>query len=144
MPISKICLTDVNIWLALVAEGHEQHRAARAWFLSLGDGEALFCRVSQMGFLRLLTQPAVMKAGVLSPEEAWKTYVALRQEPRVAFAGEPMGIEATWVRLMRGATSSHTWTDAYLAALAIGHKYTLVSFDRGFRRWKELSFRLLT
>jgi toxin-antitoxin system PIN domain toxin len=144
MPISKICLIDINIWLALVAEGHEDHRAARAWFLSLGQREALFCRVSQMGFLRLLTQPAVMKNGVLSPEEAWKTYQVLRQDPRVAFVGEPIGLESAWIRLTRGATGAQNWTDAYLAAFALGHRYTLVSFDRGFRRWKELSFQLLT
>ncbi len=36
-----------------------------------------------------------------------------------------------------------SWTDAYLAAFAIGHSYTLVSFDRGFGRWRDLRFQLL-
>jgi toxin-antitoxin system PIN domain toxin len=143
MPISKISLTDVNIWLALVAEGHAHHRVAREWFLSLGDREAVFCRVSQMGLLRLLTQPAVMNKGALSPEQAWRTYEVLRQDSRVAFVGEPMGLESIWMRLMNEAASGQAWTDAYLAAFALGHQYTLVSFDRGFRRWQGLSLRLL-
>jgi toxin-antitoxin system PIN domain toxin len=143
MPISKICLTDVNTWLALVAEGHVYHRLARDWFSSLGEREAVFCRVSQMGLLRLLTQPAVMNKGVMSPELAWKAYQALRHDPRVAFAGEPAGLESTWMRLMNEAASGQVWTDAYLAAFALGHQYTLVSCDRGFRRWKTLSFHLI-
>ena len=144
MPISKICLTDVNTWLALVAEGHVHHRAAREWFLSLGEREAVFCRITQMGLLRLLTQPAVMNKGAMTPEQAWKAYQSLRHDSRVAFAGEPIGLESTWMRLMNEAASAHAWTDAYLAAFALGHQYTLVSFDRGFQRWKELSLRLLT
>jgi toxin-antitoxin system PIN domain toxin len=144
MPISKICLTDVNTWLALVAEGHVHHRAAREWFLSLGEREAVFCRVSQMGLLRLLTQPAVMSGGALSPEQAWKVYQGLRHDPRVAFAGEPMGLESSWMRLMNEAGSGKVWTDAYLAAFALGHQYKLVSFDHGFSRWKSLSFHLLS
>jgi toxin-antitoxin system PIN domain toxin len=143
MLTSKICLTDVNTWLALVAEGHVHHRVAREWFLSLGERQAVFCRVSQMGLLRLLTQPAVMNRGVMSPGQAWKTYQALRQDSRVAFAGEPIGLESTWMRLMNESGSGHAWTDAYLAAFALGHQYTLVSFDRGFQRWKDLSFHLI-
>ena len=144
MRISKICLTDVNTWLALLAEGHLHHRVAREWFLSLGERQAVFCRVSQMGLLRLLTQPAVMNKGTMSPEQAWKTYQTLRQDSRVAFAGEPTGLESTWMRLMNESGSGRAWTDAYLAAFALGHQYTLASFDRGFQKWKELSFHLIS
>ena len=140
---SKTCLIDVNTWLALAAPGHDHHRAARRWFSSLGEREAVFCRVTQMGFLRLLTRPAVMQTDVLKPRQAWKLYEDLRRDWRVDFAGEPIGLEARWIALMNGSSGANTWTDAYLAAFAMGHNYTLVSFDRGFGHWKALAFHLL-
>ncbi len=138
MPTSKICLTDVNTWLALAAPGHLQHAAALRWFESLDEGQAVFCRITQMGFLRLLTNASVMKTDRLSAPQAWALYRNLRSDWRVRFASEPAGLESTWIALMReGAQGANSWTDAYLAAFAIGHRYTLVSFDRGFQRWKN-------
>jgi toxin-antitoxin system PIN domain toxin len=144
MPKSKTCLTDVNTWLALAAPGHVHHLTARRWFESLGEGEAVFCRITQMGLLRLLTQASVMKTDVLSPEQAWRLYRQLRRDWRVAFAAEPAGLESVWIELMSTVPSgSRTWTDAYLAAFAIECSYMMATFDRGFEKWKSLSLRLL-
>jgi predicted nucleic acid-binding protein len=60
MPRSKTFLIDANVWLALASERHEHDAAARNWFMSLGEGEAAFCRITQMTLLRLLTSPAVI------------------------------------------------------------------------------------
>ena len=144
MPRSKTCLTDVNVWVALAAERHEHHSRARAWFYSLGEEEAVFCRVTQMGFLRLLTSRAVMGEDALDPLDAWQRYRYLRLDWRVSFSSEPAGLEQAWVDLMATGRGARSWTDAYLAAFAMGHGYTLVSFDQGFSRWKNLSFRLLS
>ena len=48
-------LPDVNVWIALAAERHTLHRAARHWFSKLQDEKLAFCRLTQLGFLRLLT-----------------------------------------------------------------------------------------
>jgi len=141
---SKTCLVDVNVWLALAAERHEHHRIANRWFQSLGEETAAFCRVSQMGFLRLLSNPKVLAEDALEPVNAWDTYRRLRRDFRVTFAGEPNGLEALWVKLVRVAPTQSSWTDAYLAAMAIGCEYRLVTFDRGFRRWKQLRLELLS
>lgn len=61
---------DVNIWIAIAAAGHLHHRTAKEWFDSIDD-PIVFSRVTQMGFLRLLTNPKVMGGEVLSPEHAW-------------------------------------------------------------------------
>jgi predicted nucleic acid-binding protein len=37
-----------------------------------------------------------------------------------------------------------SWTDAYLAAFAEAHSYSLVTFDAGFRRWLTLNLTLLS
>lgn len=143
MPRSKTCLTDVNVWIALATERHEHHAAAREWFLSLDEEGAAFCRVTQMGFVRLLGNRAVMSQDVLNPLDAWERYTHLRRDWRVTFASEPAGMEQMWVDFMRSGLPGRSWTDAYLAAFAAGHQYTLVSFDRGFGRWKDLRFRPL-
>ncbi len=51
-------LADVNFWLAITFESHVHHASAKQWFeqLSLSDGCA-FCRLTQQGFLRLVTNP---------------------------------------------------------------------------------------
>ncbi len=139
---SKTCLTDVNVWLALATDRHVHHAAATAWFRSLPEEGAVFCRVTQMGLLRLLANRAVMGEDVLSPAVAWGRYALLRRDWRVGFAPEPLGFEQRWIALMTQAGGA-SWTDAYLAAFALGHGYSLASFDGGFRRWKELRFHLL-
>ena len=48
-------LLDVNVWIALAAERHTHHRVARYWFSNLQDEKLAFCRLTQLGFLRLLT-----------------------------------------------------------------------------------------
>jgi predicted nucleic acid-binding protein len=46
------CLADVNVWIALAAEHHFHHPAARRWFQALRGEKFAFCRITQMGFLR--------------------------------------------------------------------------------------------
>jgi hypothetical protein len=41
------CLPDVNVWIALAAERHIHHRAARHWFNNLGDEKLVFCRMAE-------------------------------------------------------------------------------------------------
>ena len=44
-----ISLPDVNIWIALAAEGHVHHVPARDWFIAQEDASVAFCRIAQMG-----------------------------------------------------------------------------------------------
>ena len=132
MPISKTYLPDINVWLALTAERHLHHGSARDWFEAM-DGTALFCRVTQMGLLRLLCNPKVLEDDVLTATEAWDLYRALRTNPRVEFSIEPAGIEGTWERMTRDRSlGPATWTDLYLAAFAELRQARVVSFDRSF------------
>ncbi|MGA7414414.1 MAG: hypothetical protein WBW33_28345 [Bryobacteraceae bacterium] len=58
---------DVNVWIALAAERHTLHHAARQWFSNLQDEKLTFCRLTQLGFLRLLTNKHVMQEEVMEP-----------------------------------------------------------------------------
>jgi uncharacterized protein len=142
--INSTALVDVNVWLALAYEGHVHHSAAIAWLDQAPPRKAGFCRVTQLGFLRLLTNRSVMSGSVLSQRESWGCYEKFRSDDRVIFLDEPASIESTWKKLTRSARSdAGTWTDAYLAGFAIAESLAFVTFDRGFTRYNHLSLALL-
>ena len=136
-------LPDVNVWIAIAADRHEHHDLARQWFDS-AVAPVCFCRVTQMGFLRLLTNPKVMGEDSLSPAGAIAVYRQLASDERVRFAPEPPNIESAWISLMSAREASgSTWTDAYLAAFALEAGFRLISFDRGMRHWPALALDVL-
>jgi toxin-antitoxin system PIN domain toxin len=124
------CLPDVNVWIALAAERHTLHRAARHWFGNLQDQRIAFCRLTQLGFLRLLTNKHVMQEEVMLPGQAWDAYRVLRLDRRIGYVAEPSELPETWQAFTEGALSSpNLWTDAYLCAFAHAARLTLVTFD---------------
>ena len=136
---------DVNVWTALTYERHVHHRVATMWFESLGSStRVFFCRVTQLGLLRLLTTEAVMgEEEVMSQAEAWEAYDRWLQDDRVTFLAEPPGIEEAfraWSRSARPAPKD--WADSYLAAFASTANLTLVTFDRALRSKAEHSLIL--
>jgi uncharacterized protein len=134
MPTSKITLPDLNVWVALASDRHFHHKLARDWFASVGEASAAFCRVTQMGFLRLLTNSRIMGDDVLNQRQAWSVYEQLAGDPRVIFALEPPDVEPVWKKLTQSAfRAGGLWRDAYIAALALLHSFPVVSFDRGFQ-----------
>lgn len=140
-----ISLPDVNVWIALAAEGHVHHVPARDWFTAQPDASVAFCRIAQMGMLRLLTNPKVMGRAPRSIVQAWETFAQLRADRRLVFAAEPERVESAWRRLMTHAgVGPSSWTDAYLGAFADAHSYSLVTFDAGFRRWSAIKLTLLS
>jgi toxin-antitoxin system PIN domain toxin len=105
-------LPDVNVWIALAAERHTLHGAARHWFASLQDEKLAFCRLTQLGFLRLLTNKHVMQEEVMKPHEAWEAYRVLRLGQRIGYLPEPHELPETWQAFTEGPLSSpNLWTD---------------------------------
>ena len=140
-----ISMPDVNVWIALAAEGHLHHGPARDWFAAQPDASVAFCRITQMGLLRLLTNPNVMGRAPRSIAQAWEIFTRLRNDRRLVFAMEPDGVESAWRQLMmQKGVGASSWTDAYLAAFAQEHSYELITFDAGFARWAKLKLSLLS
>ena len=124
-------LPDVNVWIALAADKHIHHPLARSWFAGLREEKLWFCRLTQLGFLRLLTNKQVMQDEVVSPEGAWQAYNSMRADRRIGYLAEPSGLTETWDMPAAGRLgSSNVWTDAYLCAFAQAAGLTLVTFDR--------------
>lgn len=137
-------LPDVNVWIALAVAQHVHHRSAQKWLSETSGDTLAFCRVTQMGLLRLLTNHRVMSSDVFSPEGAWRLLEQIRQNDQVIFVAEPFGLERSWREMTRvHKTGANFWTDVYLSAFAQLAEYTLVTFDRGFSNHKLLSFQIL-
>ena len=51
-------LVDVGVWLAAIWGRHAHHPVAAGWFNRQTD-DMVFCRVTQMSLLRLLSNPAI-------------------------------------------------------------------------------------
>jgi toxin-antitoxin system PIN domain toxin len=129
----KFYFPDVNVWLALAYRGHQHHPTASAWFEGVEAEEAIFCRFTQLGFLRLLTHPAIMRDEVMTQQEAWKAYDQLASDARVSFfpETEPERVEAALRALTATSRFAHQqWPDAYLAAFAKASDLTMVTFDK--------------
>ena len=54
--VDSTCLPDVNVWIAIAADEH--HATAGQWFDTVSV-PVCFCRITQMLFLRLLTNAKV-------------------------------------------------------------------------------------
>lgn len=129
---SSFLFPDVNVWLALSYQRHVHYPAARAWFERLeDDARACFCRLTQIGLLRLLTTVAVMSEDeVLSQVGAWRVYDNWIADDRVIFLEEPPNLDQVFrifSRQQRPAPKD--WSDSYLCAFAETSGLHLVTFD---------------
>lgn len=138
-------LCDVNVLLALVTDRHAAHAAAVHWLDNVPAGGATICRIAQMGLLRLLNNPAVMREDVLDTDACWALWHRLLEDERLRFAPtEPPGLDTAFERFTSGrAFTPKLWTDAYLAAYAQASGVVLVTFDQGFRQFVNLTCHVL-
>jgi len=138
-------LCDVNFLLALVTDRHVHHGIAVHRFGQILKREAIVCRPAQVGLLRLLNNPAVMREDVLETTACWELWHALLGDERINFtAAEPAGIESAFEKMTTGrAFTPRLWSDAYLAAYAFTGGLTVVTFDNGFRQFSGLNCDVL-
>ncbi len=140
------CFVDVNVLVALFHERHQFSERAIDW-LNTQDAHAsiAICRVVQLGVLRILTRPSIMKQDVLSAKTFWRGWDKLMVDDRFALVDEPPSLSQTWRALSTSFPKGQcAETDVYLAAFAIARGDTLISFDAGFKKFANLSFELLS
>jgi uncharacterized protein len=140
--MTAVC--DVNTLLALCYQGHIHHTQAVAWFDQQDDLSVILCRMTQLGLLRLLTNPAVMRTDVRTLEQAWGVYDLLISDGRIEFENEPADVDSHLRRLSNfEQVSPKLWQDAYLAAFASAGNHSMVTFDQGFKKFNGLRLILL-
>jgi uncharacterized protein len=127
--MSSLSFPDMNVWLALATIEHVHAALARRWW-NAEDGSIAFCRLTQLGFLRLMTTAAAMDGKPLSIAEAWKVYDRLYDDDRVTFVAEPPDVEERFREKAASRTASpKVWADAWLLAFAQEAGGVLVTFD---------------
>lgn len=123
-------LLDVGVWLAGLWGKHPDHEAVQKWRTTKEESLA-FCRVTQMGLLRLLTNPSVLREDTLSRARAWDVLDSVSSDDRVTFLDEPAGLQLHWRALSARDDKSHKlWTDDYLAAFALASGAPFATLDR--------------
>jgi toxin-antitoxin system PIN domain toxin len=130
-------LIDVNVWLAMTWNQHPQHHPASRWQDSIDRGRLLFCRFTMMGFLRLLTNQAVMGDSTVSVSGALELYDVWRDDPRVDMAHEPFGTEAPFRHALARfgrLPATKAIADCYLIGFAEAAGAQIVTFDKGLAR----------
>jgi hypothetical protein len=127
-------LIDINVWLAMTWDRHPQHSSAARWYESTGRAAFRFCRLTMLGFIRLLTNRKVMGDSTQTLMGAFELYDRWRQDPRVGLVAEPAGVEtlfrqaaAPFARL----PATKAVADCYLVAFAEASGAHLVTFDKG-------------
>jgi toxin-antitoxin system PIN domain toxin len=128
-----IYLPDVNIWVALTSDRHIHHSIANQWLQTISEDQIAFCRITELGLLRLVTNARVMSEDVLSASQGWSVYHELLADRRVIFLPEQAGFTECWQESVKGILGGpNAWTDAYLTAFAAHVDATVVTLDRRF------------
>lgn len=129
-------LIDVNVWLALSWNQHAHHATAHSWLRKrkLDNGRLLFCRVTQLGLLRLLANKAILGDEALTLSEAFAVFDQWMADPRCDFSVEASDLDLPLRTIAgsfpkRGATKA--LMDSYLVAFAFFEGSTLVTLDQG-------------
>lgn len=137
-------LVDANVLLHAVNRASPRHRQARAWLdEALTKGEAVgFTWLVLLAFLRLATHPAIFPRP-LGTEEALDVVRGWLAQPSAVLV-EPTHrhLDVLASLLLDSGTAGNLVSDAHLAAIAVEHAATLVSFDADFGRFRGLRWRM--
>ena len=128
----KPALLDVNILTALLWPTHEHHDAAHRWFARRADAPWATCSLTQLGFVRIISNPAFSR-DALSPVEALALLGENLAHTAHEFWTESLQLPPA-VKGMEARLQGHRQlTDAYLLALAHRRDGVVATFDRGLR-----------
>ncbi len=141
------CLYDTNVWVALAFAAHPHHGIASQHFQLRDSAQPVaFCRVTQQAFLRLVTTTVIQQtygSSLITNADAWAKNQDLLALPQVLWLDEPAGFVDQWSALAcLPSASPKVWTDAYLAAFAIGHDLQLVTIDSDFKNFEKFGMNL--
>lgn len=131
--MTSLIFPDLNVWLSLSLRAHSHHARAWSWYQSLRNEEELaFCRMTQLGLLRLLTTEGAAGKETLTQTGAWAVYDRWVNKGGATYLEEPFGIETEFrFYAQRPTPSPKEWGDSYLVAFAAAASLPLVTFDKG-------------
>ena len=136
----KAALLDINILTALLWPAHEHHEAAHRWFGGRADARWATCSLTQLGFVRIVSNPAFSR-DALSPADGLALLGDNLTHPAHEFWSDSLQLPAAVRGMEASLQGDKQLTAAYLLALAHRRKGVLATFDRGLRTLAGDAFR---
>lgn len=123
-------LLDVSTCLAGFWPAHVFHEPTRSWLNDASDDSLGLCRVVHLGWLRLLTNSAVLGEDVLTRAEAWNFVASVLTDARFGWIDETDTVDERFAQLAAIPDRSHKlWTDDYLASVALAGGHSFATLD---------------
>jgi toxin-antitoxin system PIN domain toxin len=123
-------LPDVNVLIALLWPAHAQHGAALGWFRRRGRLGWATCPHTEIGFIRIVSNPAFSRDAV-SPGEAAALLRSNTSLSRHQFWPEEDPPSAALAAFGSSLQGHQQVADAYLLQFAAKRGGRLATFDRG-------------
>jgi uncharacterized protein len=133
-------LPDANVWINALNSTAPAHGACRRWLDRVtSTGAVLLVNdLTECALLRVATHP---KLSIATPEAAMEFHSALLDYPLTLRASPGERHREILHALIRNhSLVGNDLNDAWLAALAMDRKATLVSLDHGFARFPDLTW----
>ncbi|HEY5914846.1 MAG TPA: PIN domain-containing protein [Verrucomicrobiae bacterium] len=115
-------LLDVSSLLALLSEAHTQHKRVDVW---QEKQRLAVCPISELGFVRLSTNPSVGGATMADARRTLKDWLEKRKPEFIPCDAALLDTDP--------APGSAQTTDFYLAGLAEKHGMQLATLDQGIK-----------
>jgi uncharacterized protein len=129
---SDLLLLDVNVLLALAWPNHQFHAAATQR-LELSGEKWATCALTQLGFIRLSSNPAAVTTAKAPAEAARLLAVMVRDPLHVYLKSLRAPSDEPSIKVFERILGSKQVTDAYLMNLARQHKAKFMTFDARLR-----------
>lgn len=137
-------IIDANVLLYAVDATAPDHELSRTWLdrTLAGRETAGLPWVSLLAFIRIGTHPRIMDAPMTAPDAVEQVERWLAEPAALVVAPTQRHPRLLSSLLTAAGRGGALVTDAHLAALAVEHDATVVSFDRDFARFDGVRHRL--
>jgi toxin-antitoxin system PIN domain toxin len=127
--VTSVCLLDVNVLIALMWPAHEHHPKVQRWFGQHARSGWATCPITQAGFIRLITNPA-LTTDAIPPEQAIRVLETVTDHPAHRFWPDAITVPEALRPAGNRLTGHKQVMDAYLIGLARHHKGSVATLDR--------------
>jgi uncharacterized protein len=127
-----VALLDINVLMALAWPTHIHHDAAHRWFAANQGTSWATCPHTELGFLRLSIQPAVVRTSI-SFADAMRALTISLAAPEHEFWPLDFPLSEIQTEIRSRLIGHHQLADALLLDLAIRRSGKFATFDRRVR-----------
>jgi toxin-antitoxin system PIN domain toxin len=139
-----VILVDANVLLYAVNESVDKHEQARSWLDGALNGREPvgLSWIVLLAFLRLSTRVGLFPSPLTVREAVDRVEAWLAQPPSVVLEPTSRHLSVLAGLLASTGSGGNLVNDAHLAALAVEHDATIVTYDTDFGRFPGVRWQL--